>query len=141
MRCPKVKRLLSRYSDGELKGCPASEAIEQHLKACSGCRAELGSMLSAKNLVSSQERIKLKDGFLGRLKDRLRPQPEIVRLRWVLDAGDLARRIIPVPAFFIAVVMILLFGQLRKTQELPGGDIDILNIYADPIAAFEADYF
>lgn len=109
MRCNRVKRNLGRYLDQELVNKKAITLIEQHLQKCSRCRAELHSLTLIKNLFSQKERLTAKDDFLLRLKSRLKPETQTPR--WVIETGNLARRLIPVTATIMILVTALMLGR------------------------------
>ena len=139
MNCSKVKRLLSRYIDKELLEQNVITQIEEHLKVCPDCKAELQSLVSTGALISQKERIAVGEDFLARLKDRLRPQPQVVRLRWLPEAGDLARRLIPVPIVATMLMFALVFSRLNGLNpvdqyivaDLSNEEIGILGGYID----------
>ncbi len=111
MRCNRVKKNLGPYLDKELINKKAITLIERHLQRCSRCRAELHSLTLIKELLSQKERLTAKDDFLLRLKSRLKPETQTPRIRWVLETGNLARRLIPVTATIMILVTALMLGR------------------------------
>lgn len=109
MRCTKIKRLINRYIDKELIDKETVALVEGHLKECPLCRAELGSLNKIKGFISEKEKLAAKADFLIRLKERLRSATPAVELRWVIETGNLARRLIPVPVTIMLLVTCLLF--------------------------------
>jgi predicted anti-sigma-YlaC factor YlaD len=97
--------------DKELINKEAVTLIEEHLQRCSHCRSELNSLISIKDLISQKERITPKDDFLIRLKSRLRLEGQIIRIRWIVEIGNLARRLIFVPATIMILIVVLVFGR------------------------------
>jgi predicted anti-sigma-YlaC factor YlaD len=66
MKCSQVYKLLSPYIDSEL---PEGEmrAIEDHLRICTGCRAEFGEMQSLSYLFANTNEFKAPYGFHTRV--------------------------------------------------------------------------
>ncbi|MDD5506600.1 MAG: zf-HC2 domain-containing protein [Candidatus Omnitrophica bacterium] len=114
MNCHKAKRLLTRYGDNELADSEKLNALAAHLKTCLSCSRELNSIMVLKKLVSGQERLQAPEDFLARIKDRLKPDPQIIRLEWVPEAGVLAKRLIPVPVTAFLVLAIVLLGSIKR---------------------------
>jgi len=114
MDCIKVKRLLSSYIDNELVDEDLLVKIERHLNTCGGCKEELDTLTSVKNLMVKKERIEVKEDFLDSIKNNIKEnQAQIIRIRWIPEAGSLARRLIPVPAVIAAVIFFLVFAQVN----------------------------
>ena len=111
MRCDRVKRNLGRYIDKELVNKRAITLIEEHLHRCPRCRSELNSLILMKGLISQKERLTAEDDFLIRLKSKLKPETQIARIRWVVETGNLARRLIPVPVAITILIVALVFGR------------------------------
>ncbi|MCK9603540.1 MAG: zf-HC2 domain-containing protein [Candidatus Omnitrophica bacterium] len=114
MNCHKVKKLLPRYVDNELADAETLNRLATHLKTCLSCSRELNSIMVLKKLVSGQERLQAPDDFLARVKDRLKPEPQIIRLEWVPEAGILAKWLIPVPVTAFLVLAVVLFGSIKR---------------------------
>lgn len=139
MNCGKVKRLLNRYVDKELIDQGLIAFVEGHLASCPDCKAQLQSLAATKTLISQKERITVGEDFLARLKDKLRPKPQLARMRWVAEAGNLARRLIPVPAAVTVLMFALLFLRLNGVDpveeylfaDLSNKEISILSGYVD----------
>ncbi|MEO0068953.1 MAG: zf-HC2 domain-containing protein [candidate division WOR-3 bacterium] len=71
MKCAKVKRMLSSFLDGELKG-KAKLDLEAHLTQCSDCRNELAGLKEDRELMSSVSVPELSPYFLTRTVARIR---------------------------------------------------------------------
>ncbi|MEO0004457.1 MAG: zf-HC2 domain-containing protein [candidate division WOR-3 bacterium] len=71
MKCAKVKRMLSSFLDGELKG-KAKLDLEAHLTQCSDCRNELAGLKADRELLSSVSVPELSPYFLTRTVARIR---------------------------------------------------------------------
>ena len=135
MRCAEVKRLLGRYVDKEIADKKIILLIEEHLNKCYHCKTELESLISARELLLSKQRLRLDDDFLIRIKDKLLPDTLNIKLRWILEAGSLAKRLIPVPVGIIILTIILMFGRHNNTMavdnymfgDLTNEEIGILN--------------
>lgn len=111
MRCTKIKRLISRYIDKELIDGKTMGLIEGHLKECTLCKAEQDFLIKIKGLISEKEKLSAGEDFLARLKESLNPPAQAVELKWVVETGNLARRLIPVPVTITLLVMYLLFAR------------------------------
>lgn len=139
MRCDRVKRNLGRYIDKELVNKKAVALIEEHLHRCPRCRSELNSLISMKDLISQKERVTTEDDFLIRLKNKLKPEAQITRLRWVAETGNLARRLIPVPVAAMMLMFALIFSRVDGLNpvdeyifaDLTNKEIGIISGYID----------
>lgn len=143
MRCRNVKKILNRYADKELNDADAVILIEEHLKSCPYCRAELDALISIKRLISLKERLKEDPCFLFRLEDKLKPQTTEIKLQWVLDTGNFARRLILVPALLTILIMVMVFNSSASLKSTPGGavEIDIVSEEIDPFVLFSYTLF
>ncbi len=113
MRCDKIKRFLSRYIDKELVDKKLKALIEKHLDICPHCQAEFNALVKVKGLIAEKGRITVGGEFLVGLKNRLEPEAPVIRLRWLPEAGDLARRLIPVPVVIMILMLSLVFTRLN----------------------------
>lgn len=113
MKCSKARRLLMRFVDKELENKKLAILIEEHLNLCADCKLELNSLISTKELIAQRERLAVSEDFLDRVKGRLGPQPQIIRVSWLPEAGDLARRLIPVPIVTAMLMFALIFSRLN----------------------------
>ncbi|NQT00297.1 MAG: zf-HC2 domain-containing protein [Candidatus Omnitrophica bacterium] len=134
MQCPKVSRLLNRYIDSELDQ-QLKDSLERHLQTCLNCKAEFNSLVSVQTVIRQQERITAQPGLMERLKAKLSPQAPVIKLRWLPEAGNLARRLIPVPAVAMIVLLLVMFANLNGVNpvdayifsDLSNEEIAILN--------------
>ncbi|MCD6134721.1 MAG: zf-HC2 domain-containing protein [Candidatus Omnitrophica bacterium] len=135
MNCRKVKRLLGRYLDKEIEG-RLLKLIESHLEKCAACRGELENLAAIKKMFSDKERVKVREGFLVRLKAKIEAgeETEKIREKEVETAGILARRLIPVPLVIILLLLISLPLFYRRASidsyiwgSLGGEEIGILS--------------
>ena len=139
MKCAKVKRLLGRYIDKELRDEKQIALLEEHLKICVGCQKELGSLLSLRGMIAQKEKIKAQENFLAKLQNKIQGEAEIIKIKWLPQAGDLARRLIPVPVVAAALMFALLFTQLNGVSsvdeyllaDLSSEEIAIIGGYID----------
>ena len=113
MKCNKVKVLLNRYIDKELAEQNLQGLIEEHLRSCPRCQAELKALAATKDLFAQKEKIAVGEDFLERIKERLEEQPQIIRIKWLPEAGELARRLIPVPVITAVLIFALVFGRMN----------------------------
>lgn len=127
MRCRTVRKFLNRYVDHELSDVKTSSSLKEHLEACFRCKTELDALLLLKGALAGKERAQAPQDFLEGLKKRLMPEPQIIRLRWVVDMGSISKRLIPVPAIVMIIMAILLFGQIDKEQAVRGEALFGLN--------------
>ncbi|MFA5144322.1 MAG: zf-HC2 domain-containing protein [Candidatus Omnitrophota bacterium] len=116
--CAKVKRMLSRYLDKELKDSE-SAMIDAHLTGCSVCKKELSELSLVKKLVSGIERKTLPQDYLvSRLREQIADEKKHAKGFPLVGIGSLARRLIPVPAFaIIAVTLFLVINSMRGVSE------------------------
>ena len=120
MSCSKVRRLLSKYIDKEIKDQPTIDLIDAHLSQCPGCQQELDSLAAIKGLLWQKEHSPARPDFLRRLRQRLEPKAPAAGIDWLAQFGELARRLIPVPAVVAALVIIMLainFNNLNYVNE------------------------
>lgn len=69
--CIEVRRELSNYIDDEITPALRSR-IEEHVSACSGCKAIYDGLRNVLTLVTTTELIELPTGFSVRLYRRVR---------------------------------------------------------------------
>ncbi|MBN3039485.1 MAG: zf-HC2 domain-containing protein [Candidatus Omnitrophica bacterium] len=140
MNCYKAKRLLSRYIDNELKDESLRLKLHEHLKACEDCQREFHSLIAVKRLIAQKEKIKLTKDFLETLKLNIQnEQAQIIKIRWLPEAGNLARKLIPVPAIIAAFMFFMVVARLNGVNpveeylyaDLSDEDIGILSGYVD----------
>jgi len=79
MECRQADRL-SAYYDGELPE-PARVAVEEHIRGCPACAAELGRLQRLSQLVRAAGRSEMPPQALDRLHRSLDLQPKIAILR------------------------------------------------------------
>jgi len=146
--CINKRRALQRYADGEFTDDSALKTLKAHLEACPGCSQELEYLLRAKKIVSSHQRVNASPEFVSRLLDRLKPAPEIIRLRWVDDAADWSRRLIPVPVAVTVLVCVVLFARLNQAKApdyilggLTRADIRFDEVYLDSSSVVDRMFF
>ncbi len=114
--CQKIKRLLSRFLDKEASVFEA-EQIQAHLSVCPACRQELLELSGAKQIVTGSLRKTLPQDYLvGRLRPQI-AQKQRSETGFSFDLlGSLSRRLIPVPAFAVALsVLFLVLASGRST--------------------------
>ena len=70
MKCKKIKKLLQLYIDDSLT-FGEKQLVEQHLKECSACRAELKSFSSALRLVESLPEVSTPPDFTEKLMSKI----------------------------------------------------------------------
>ena len=139
MRCNRAKRFLNRYIDKETVNKEVISQIEGHLDKCHHCKAELSSLTSMKDLIAQKEKINVEENFLIRLKDKLRKTSPIIKMRWLPEAGNLARRLIPVPLAAAVLICTLMFVKLNGINsfddyifsDLTNEEIGVLSEYID----------
>lgn len=116
MECKAVTRLLNRYIDKETADKEAVALIEAHLKICALCKKEFELLVFSREFIAKKEKLETDNTFLIRLTDRLEREGEGINLRWVIDIGELSKRLIPVPLGAMVLTAILLFGNLDKSN-------------------------
>jgi len=113
MNCAKIKYLLNRYIDKELTDQKLIAHVEEHIMGCSDCKKELNLLRATKNLIAKQEKITVGDEFFAMLQDKLPIETEATEVKWLPDAGELARKLIPVPAVVTMIIFSLIFVNLN----------------------------
>ena len=113
MNCAQVKRFLNRYIDKEIEDKELIALVDEHIKNCPHCQTELDTMISMKNFITQKERISAEEDFLVNLKKKLEGEAPIINIKWLPQAGELARRLIPVPVISMIVMFVLVFSQLN----------------------------
>jgi anti-sigma factor RsiW len=117
LNCKNVKKLLSRYIDAETDEATALE-LKAHFEGCPSCARELSELNALKIALVKKERKSLPEDYLiYRLRERLRSE-ETVSPRWLLDMGNLSRRLIPVPVAVIALSLVFLSATLREFDKV-----------------------
>jgi len=79
MNC-KHGRQLSAFYDGELSP-PERSALEAHLAGCPQCRAELERLRALSNLIAGQSELRLPEGLVQRLHERIDAAGQVVVVR------------------------------------------------------------
>ena len=114
MECRKLRRILHEYIDGRLSERKA-RLVEEHIRDCSGCAAEIDSLKEMRSLLRTAGEVKMPDAYWDtywdRLEKRLPDEPVQVTLTsrmWRAIAASLQQ-----PAVLGRVVVyILLFAFL-----------------------------
>ncbi len=137
--CYKIKRLLNRFVDNELSDEVSLNTIKEHLQDCPGCKKELDYLQMVKGLMSKKEKIAAGEDFLAKLKEKLKPEPQIIKLRWVTDMGILSKKLIPASLVIMIFMMTLVFGRIdsigTSSDDIFGAltniDTDLVDVYFD----------
>lgn len=74
MDCREIKKLMSEYIDGELRGDTASE-VRAHIAACGGCRETYESLTRIIGYMNDMDRVEEPMTLLGDVKTRLEKGP------------------------------------------------------------------
>ncbi|MFH1245022.1 MAG: zf-HC2 domain-containing protein [Candidatus Omnitrophota bacterium] len=127
MDCRKIRRLLNRYIDKEIAGREVT-LVEAHLKECVDCRRELAAIEAVQALMTQKGKIAVQGDFLSGLRDKLQAQPQKIRVRWLPEAGDWSRRLIPLPLAVLSLLFVLLLAGLNGRNSASSVDE---YIYAD----------
>jgi anti-sigma factor RsiW len=131
--CKKISNLFNKYIDQELDEKNA-QVVKKHISDCSSCRNELALLVSLKKIVSSKEQISVSSDFLLNLREKLKPEPEIIKIRWVLSMGDLAKRLIPIPVAAMLLLVVFIFKglpALDKSFSINNSEVESLEQYFD----------
>ncbi len=115
--CAKIKRLLNKYIDKELDK-QGLDRIQGHVKECVFCKEELDKLYLVKGLIENRERKSLPEDYLVcRIKDRIRASlQQQPNLQWLIELGNLSKRLIPVPVVATAVLILTLFLTSNNSQ-------------------------
>jgi len=113
MRCRWVKKNMSAYIDGESSGADR-EAIDEHLKTCRGCRAELEALKSSVAFVGGLPEIEPTAGFEAAFRRKLRasepaPAPAAPWIERILGTPYLR------PALAATALLVLAVGVFLKS--------------------------
>ncbi|MFA5114946.1 MAG: zf-HC2 domain-containing protein [Candidatus Omnitrophota bacterium] len=113
--CAKAKKFLSRYIDGQISD-KESLFVKAHLSHCLLCSKEYFGLLEVKQLMSAKERKSLPPDYLVfRLRQEISGQRQAQeRPSWIAVAGDLSRRLIPVPAAVVALSLVFMTFSLKQ---------------------------
>jgi predicted anti-sigma-YlaC factor YlaD len=118
MRCPKVRRRLSAYQDGELKPGEAVR-VEAHLQDCPACRERYQELDRIWRSLGELGGIQPSPGFYSRLARRIEGQQRaglLTRLRWAVHPLTAA---LPSPAVLILGILVGIYtGNLVATGGL-----------------------
>jgi hypothetical protein len=122
MQCMQAKALLSPYLDGMVTGAQML-SLQEHLKACSRCMGEYGSLRQTLQVLSSIDKVR-EPADLG-LKLRLAISREAAIARRGRYEGFLVRledslRAFMVPATAGLVCALLIFGLVTAILAIPG---------------------
>ena len=120
LMCFKNRRLLNRYVDGELSDTKISDLLSKHIDGCSHCRKELDYLLACKKIISTNKRVEVSSDFLVDLKEKLKPEPQIIKLKWVVDMGAWSKRLIPVPMAVMILLSAFMFSRRNNGVFLRG---------------------
>jgi hypothetical protein len=80
MECRKARTLADEYLNGALDE-KARARVEAHLGTCGRCRSEFDEIRRYRDAAAGLPRVKVPDGFLSGIRDRLREEPG-PRKRW-----------------------------------------------------------
>lgn len=125
MRCNNARRLLNRYVDKELSGEKIIGLLEEHLQVCNRCKKELNGLVIIKGIISGKQILEAGPDFLVSIKEKLKAEQQAIKIKWVIETGILAGRLVPVMATATMLVIVLLLG--RTNME----DADRDKIYFD----------
>jgi anti-sigma factor RsiW len=112
--CARVKKILSRYADGETSDTDSS-LVKAHLDICALCHKEFAGLSQIKKLLTGRERKSLPPDYLvSRLRDRIAGERVWAERSILAGMGSLSRRLIPVPVAVIALSALFLMSSLRS---------------------------
>jgi anti-sigma factor (TIGR02949 family) len=116
-RCEQLRERFSEYLDGELTP-EERAALEEHLAACTGCRAELEALRRTVQAVASLPRRTAPEGLAARVAAEIRaetasPRPKAITVLWA--------RALPIAAMLLIVLGITFLvgyeGAVRRSNE------------------------
>ncbi len=113
MRCNNARRLLNRYADKELNEEKIIGSLEEHLQTCNRCKKELNDLVMIKGIISEKQILEAGPDFLVGIKEKLKPEYQIIKLKWVIETGILAGRLVPVMVTATMLFMVLLLGRIN----------------------------
>lgn len=112
MKCAEARELLSAYIDGALSGAPRRR-LEDHLRECPTCAAELADLRRTAALLASLDEIDPPAEFRASLRQRLqevtrqgRPRERTQAAQWWLRLADLS--MLPTRTALAAALVLLL---------------------------------
>ena len=117
--CARVRGSLSKFVDAEL-GDRDSAAVKAHLEACLGCKEEFAKLSALKNIITGKERKALPEDYLiHQLRQRIYAQNEpSPKLQWLVDMGNLSRKLIPVPVAVLILSAVFLTATLKEYEKI-----------------------
>ena len=127
MNCKKIKKLLQLYIDNSLT-FGEKQLVEQHLKECSACRAELKSLSVMVRLVESLPKVSTPPNFTQKLMSKISQIEEKERERiipaWQMSLKNLwstpRYKYSLVSILTVAVFCVFTFAFLFHPSLLPG---------------------
>ena len=120
--CTRVKRMLSRYLDGETDRAGKS-MVETHLAGCPLCAKEFSALLRIKELAVGMDRKALpRDYMVLRLRDTIASARYAKEKFSLAGMGSFARKLIPVPV--AAIIISVLFMVLVAKQPISASSFE-----------------
>ena len=121
MNCPKVKKELLPFLEGDITG-KQKEEIEAHINACSGCRQEKELFIKSWQILDDYVAPDLKDDFVPSLMRKIHSgQAREIKVRYSLPQFSFSfnfKHLAPVLALCLVVVLTIYFYQRKPGIEL-----------------------
>ena len=134
MKCSKIKRKLSAYSDGELD-TTQKEIVEVHLQGCESCRQVLENLVTSWDLLDTLPTPEPVPYFYTRIKNRMASGEKERKWRWV-DRILIPASAVAVIIFGIVVGSIVGRNGSRLTGEITTEDEMVNSLYLDTFDDF-----
>ncbi|MDD4294432.1 MAG: anti-sigma factor [Candidatus Omnitrophica bacterium] len=116
-KCGKIKRMFSRYADGEASDSEKALIIE-HIKNCDECSRELAGIVRVKDLVVSKRKLAVNENLiLSRIHYEIELRFDEANKFSLEKMENLSHRFIPVPiAMFVVSLFLLFFVSTGKVR-------------------------
>jgi len=80
MKCSRIRKKISSYSDGEMPECEM-HLISEHLQQCKECRAELAALSAVHDALNAIEGMEVPPFFMTRLRQSIREESRPASIR------------------------------------------------------------
>jgi anti-sigma factor RsiW len=128
MPCGQDREMLAAYLDGEIQA-EQGNALEQHLRTCSACAAEVASMLSVRRAMrAAKSRFTPSVQFRQKIQSQIAPKPRSFRSFGFLSLA-MAALAIMVIALVLTRQNTMQTDAFREVADLHTGDLASANPY------------
>ena len=137
MKCRYVKRMISRYVDGELNPDEKKD-FDSHIQDCAACTEELEEILATHRLFASAERFPAPVGFSTRVLANLEEE-ENLRFRFLIAIKPFFMRTAQVTFALVVITVGILSGNLLLAERTQAVEQTVVVRQAFSLDLFQAD--